>query len=64
MHTGGEWVYMRQKLVHNSQMRIPVCVMKLCAERLLTHHKLIPVRILGLPIRVQGGRLLRVQQWH
>ena len=56
MHTGGERVYMLRKLVQNLQMGIPVCVMKLCAERLLTHHKLISVRIQGLPVHVQGGR--------
>jgi hypothetical protein len=56
MHTSKERVYMRQKLVRNLQIVIPVCVMKLCAERLLTHHKLIPVRIQGLPVCVRGGR--------
>jgi hypothetical protein len=56
MHTGRERVYMRRKLVRNSQMGIPVYVMKLCAERSLTHHKLIPVCIRGLPVCVRGGR--------
>jgi hypothetical protein len=80
MHTGRGRGYMRQKLVQNLQMGIPVCIwagngctcgkkivqnlqmgipvciMKLCVERLLTHHKLIPVRIRGLPVCVRGGR--------
>ena len=56
MHTGKEQVYTRRKLVKKLQMGIPISVMKLCAERLLTHHKLIPVRIQGLPVCVRGGR--------
>jgi hypothetical protein len=55
MHTGGDRVYMRRKLVQNLQMGIPLWVMKLCAERLLTHHKLIPVHIRGLHVCVRGG---------
>ena len=56
MQTGGERVYMWRKLVWNSQMGIPICVMKLCADRLLMHHKLIPVLIRGLLVCVLGGR--------
>ena len=79
MHTGGEWVYMRQKLVqfrkwgslyaygqgtgvHAAEISTkfangdPRMRNEIEMERLLTHHKLIPVCIRGLPVCVRGGR--------